>query len=47
MAVVTAACVVLAGAGASPALADATDGRNAVHFNLTCGGEQFSVGLER
>ena len=31
LAVVTAAGVVLAGAGASPALADATDGRNAVH----------------
>jgi hypothetical protein len=29
--VVTAAGVVLASAGASPALADATDGRNAVH----------------
>jgi hypothetical protein len=43
LAVATAAGVVLAGVGASPALADATDGRNAVHFNLTCGGEQFGV----
>jgi len=43
LAVVTAAGVVLAGAGASPALADAIDGCKAVHFNLTCGGEQFSV----
>ena len=43
LAVVTAAGVVLAGAGAIPALAEATDGRHAVHFNLTCGGEQFSV----
>lgn len=43
LAVATAASVVLVGVGASSALADATGGRNAVHFNLTCGGEQFSV----
>jgi hypothetical protein len=38
-----AAGLALAGAVVSPALADATGGNNAVHFNLTCGGEQFTV----
>ena len=43
LAVAVAAGAVLAGVGAGPALADATDGHNAVHFDLTCGGEQFTV----
>jgi hypothetical protein len=33
----------LAGTVVSPALADAAGGSNAVHFTLTCGGEQFIV----
>ena len=35
--------VLTAGATVGPALADATGGRNAVHFTVSCGGEQFTV----
>jgi hypothetical protein len=43
LAIAVAAGLALAGAVASPALADATGGSNTVHFNLTCRGEQFTV----
>jgi hypothetical protein len=43
LAIAFVASALLAGAGISSAFADPIQGRNAISFNVTCGGEQFTV----